>query len=293
MTLQQLRNLYTLSLTGNMRRAAEQLFITEPALSTSLSRLEAKLGLPLLAKKGRTVQLTDAARALVVHAERILKETEEAERHMRRLAEDSETQIRFGYVAPLSQRYLPEHMRAFLDRPGNRRLMFESESGTTRNLVRLLRQGNYDFILCSDPGEDVDLGKTELFRQEILLISPADKPVAVKTLSALSKLSFIGYPRNGAMDGWLTEFQGREGVQLSFISRAPDETAIAALVERHFGCALVVAVDSLQGLPVARASLPGGNFYRSIYLVTLKSQKLTGAAGRFAAFLKQRSHAQS
>lgn len=284
MTLQQLRHFDAMARTGNMRRAAETMFMSEPSLSMSLSKLERELNVPLLEHIGRNVRLTEAGWILEEHAGRILREVEEAERHMRSLSEQEANHIRLGYVTPLAGQYVPEQMRAFLDQRGNEAVEFEAESGATGDLVRLLKNGVYDMILCSDPGEDPALVKRPLMDQPILLLSPRERPVVVKTLSELETLPLIGYPRKGAMDTYLSALQGREKISLRFVCRAPDEAAIAALVARNLGCAVVAKVDGLEEFDVHRQALPGG-LTRTIYLVTLRGRVLSGAARRFEKFL--------
>ncbi len=284
MTLQQLRNFDAMARTGNMRRAAEIMFVSEPSLSMSISKLERELNVLLLERKGRNACLTAAGWALEEHARRILREADEAERHMRSLSEREANHIRLGYVTPLALRYVPEKMREFLDRPGNEQTEFEAESGATSDLVRLLQNGIYDMILCSDPGEDPALIKRPLIHQPILLLSTKETPVEIDDLAQLESLSLIGYPRNGAMDTYLSVLQGQEEITLHFTCRAPDEAAIAALVSRKLGCAVVAEVDGLEEFDLHRQTLPGGHI-RTIYLVALRDRHLTGAAKRFEKFL--------
>ena len=285
MTLQQLRHFDAMARTGNMRRAAEAMFISEPSLSMSISKLEKELNIPLLERTGRTARLTEAGWTLEEHAKRILREADEAERHMRALSEQGASRIRLGYVTPLARRYVPEQMRAFLDRKGNESTVFEVESGATGDLVRMLQSGLYDMVLCSDPGEDPALVKRPLMEQPILLLSPNGHPREVQTLKELEDLPLIGYPRQGAMDTYLSALQGREKFTLRFVCRAPDEVAIAALVVRNLGCAVVAEVDGLEEFSLHRQLLPGDHT-RTIFLVTLRDRTLTGAARRFERFLQ-------
>lgn len=288
MTLQQLRHFEALSRTGSMRRAAELTYISEPALSMSIAKLEEEFNLPLLERSGRNVRLNRAGWELAEHASRILREAEEAERHMISLAESRGRRVRIGYVTPLAQRYVPEKLRAFLDTPGNEKTEFESESGTTPELVRGLKNGIYDMILCSDPGDDPALSLHQILKQRLLLISPKDKPEEIHSLNDLEDLSLIGYPRNGAMDTFLSELQGREKFQLQFTSRAPDEMAIAALVMQRLGAAVIAEVDGLEAYDLHRQALPG-HIAREIFLVRLKDLRLIGIPGKFFRFLEEQA----
>ena len=286
MTLQQLRYLDALSRTNHMGRAAEMMYTSEPALSMALKKLEQELSVELLARSGRSVRLTEAGEALCAHAERILREVRDAEHHMRSFSETQAHVVRVGYVTPLARRFVPEHMRAFLDQPANASARFYVESGSTRDLLRMLLNGVYDFILCSDPGEHPMIESLMLFSQPLMLISSPQAPVTIQHLEQLESLPLIGYPKSGAMDSLLSTLQAEHGFSLNYQFRAPDEASIAAMVERSLGCAIVARVDGLERCDVHSQileQLPG----RGIYCVTRRGQKLTGASGRFYRFLQQ------
>ncbi len=280
MTFQQIRYFDAIVRTGSMSHAADQLFISQPSLSVSISNLEKELGVPLFERRGRSVTLTAEGEAFVPHAQQILQSVEEARIHMNALSQSAGHSLRLGYVSPLADRYIPALMHDFLQQPENRGTVLNFACGTTTELVRQLKNGVFDLLVCSHPGEDEALRKTVLLRQPLELISAPDAPVEVKTLAQLQSLPLIGYPEGGAMDSFLAWFQNKEGLQLQFHCRAPNEEAIAALCENHVGCAVVAAVDGLDHTHVHRQRLPGG-YARQIYCVTLASRRYYGVASRF------------
>ena len=280
MTFQQIRYFDAIVRTGSMSHAADQLFISQPSLSVSISNLEKELGVPLFERRGRSVTLTVEGEAFVPHAQQILQSVEEARIHMNALSQSAGHSLRLGYVSPLADRYIPALMHDFLQQPENRGTVLNFACGTTTELVRQLKNGVFDLLVCSHPGEDEALRKTVLLRQPLELISAPDAPVEVKTLAELQSLPLIGYPEGGAMDSFLAWFQNKENLQLQFHCRAPNEEAIAALCENHFGCAVVAAVDGLDHTHVHRQRLPGG-YARQIYCVTLASRRYYGVASRF------------
>ena len=231
-------------------------------------------------RRGRSVTLTAEGEAFVPHAQQILQSVEEARIHMNALSQSAGHSLRLGYVSPLADRYIPALMHDFLQQPENRGTVLNFACGTTTELVRQLKNGVFDLLVCSHPGEDEALRKRVLLRQPLELISAPDAPVEVKTLAELQSLPLIGYPEGGAMDSFLAWFQNKEGLQLQFHCRAPNEEAIAALCENHFGCAVVAAVDGLDHTHVHRQRLPGG-YARQIYCVTLASRRYYGVASRF------------
>ena len=72
MTLNQLRYFKMTAETGNLRQAAEKLYISQPSLSISMLNLEKELGIALFTHQGRKMELTEAGKSFLRHAETIL-----------------------------------------------------------------------------------------------------------------------------------------------------------------------------------------------------------------------------
>ena len=80
MNLSQLRHLLALTQTGSFSRAAEQLHVTQSALSRSISALEEELGLKLVDRIGKSNELTPFGLSVVERARRIVQEAGELQR---------------------------------------------------------------------------------------------------------------------------------------------------------------------------------------------------------------------
>ncbi|HEX6021100.1 MAG TPA: LysR family transcriptional regulator, partial [Solirubrobacter sp.] len=78
MTLQQLTYVLAAAKEGSFSAAADSLLLSQPSLSEQIRRLEAELGVALFVRAGRGVELTEAGRLFLPHAERTLAEAEAA-----------------------------------------------------------------------------------------------------------------------------------------------------------------------------------------------------------------------
>ncbi|HCT90348.1 MAG TPA: LysR family transcriptional regulator [Lachnospiraceae bacterium] len=284
MTLNQLTYFQKLAETRHMGRAAEELLISQPSLSVSMAHLEEELGLVLFDRTGRRMALTPDGEIFLGHVKNILREVEEARLHMLSLSDHCRCHIRLGCIAPLFDVYLPEKMRAFLDLPGNEKIQFALDAGQTPELVRRLKNGVYDLLLCSR-WEDDELAQTPILAQELVLLGPADDRTPPASWQELADLPLIGYEDQSAMAQMLEHMAATEHITLSYVYRAPNEEAIAALVSHGFGFAVVPRVTTLQHYTVSCHPLPGNGHVRQIYLATLKNRRCTGAARRFMEFL--------
>ena len=283
MTLNQLTYFRKLAETRHMGRAAEELLISQPSLSVAMARLEEELGLVLFDRAGRRMALNPDGEIFLEHVQKILREMEETRLHMLSLSDCRRCHIRLGCVAPLFDAYLPGKMRAFLDLPGNETVQFALDAGQTPELVRRLKNGVYDLLLCSR-WEDDGLAQTSVLSQELIWLAPADRMKSPASWQELADLPLIGYEEQSAMAQMLEHIAASEQVTLSFAYRAPNEEAIAALVSHGFGFAVVPRVTTLQHYDVSCHPLPGSGHIRQIYLTTLKNRRCTGAARRFMEF---------
>ena len=69
---QQLRTFYEVATTGSFTRAAEKLYLTQPAVTQQVRALETELGFPLLERQGRRIRLTPAGEALLAYPPRLM-----------------------------------------------------------------------------------------------------------------------------------------------------------------------------------------------------------------------------
>ncbi len=107
-TLDQLLILRTIAQQGSFRRAADSLYISQPAVSLQIQNLERHLGLPLFDRGGRQVQLTEAGHILLDYSDRILSLCQEAKRALLDLQDLKRGTLMLGasqtvgtYVMPL------------------------------------------------------------------------------------------------------------------------------------------------------------------------------------------------
>src|SRR3954463_12693604 len=118
--------------------AAESLYVTQPALSQQIRRLEAELGLALLRRTSRGVELTAAGADLLVHAENVLAEVARARAEMDRHTGGSRGGAR-GASAGADAPRLPDALAGFhADHP---RIQIALRQGSAAEGVPLLQRG--------------------------------------------------------------------------------------------------------------------------------------------------------
>ena len=114
-SVRQLRAFVSVYHTGHVSAAAEQLSLTQPAVTVLLRELESKLGVTLFDRTTRMLRRTEAAAEAIVYAERALAEMEAMGSSMAELAGNRRGRLRLAATSTVAQILLPGAVRRFLD----------------------------------------------------------------------------------------------------------------------------------------------------------------------------------
>ncbi|MHB1116240.1 hydrogen peroxide-inducible genes activator [Sideroxydans sp.] len=152
MTLNELRFIVAVAQERNFRRAAAKSFISQPALSLAIQKLEEELGLKIFERGKNEVTLTPVGSAIVEQAQRVLEEAERIREIAAQGKNQLSTPLRLGIIHSVSPYLLPDLI------PELKRLApqmaLEVEENITANLEALLRNGKLDGIIIALPFGD-------------------------------------------------------------------------------------------------------------------------------------------
>ncbi len=176
MELRQLEYFVAVARHRHFGRAAEAVYVSQPALSQQVRRLEAELGLALLRRTSRGVELTPAGEDLLTRAETILAEVAGARGAMDEHAGVVRGAVRVAATTADALR-LPEVLAAFhRDHPGVRLALRHASVG---EVLALLRSGAVDLAVVSLGAETAEgLRVTHLADEPVRAIAPPDEPFA-------------------------------------------------------------------------------------------------------------------
>uniref|UniRef100_B8HKW2 Transcriptional regulator, LysR family n=1 Tax=Cyanothece sp. (strain PCC 7425 / ATCC 29141) TaxID=395961 RepID=B8HKW2_CYAP4 len=113
MTFEQLRIFLAVAEQMHFTRAAEALFITQPAVSAAVQSLEGEYGVKLFHRIGRRVELTEAGQLLKVEAQKILDQVTLAERGLRELNNLQRGELKLGSSLTIANYWLPQKISLF------------------------------------------------------------------------------------------------------------------------------------------------------------------------------------
>ena len=169
MNLRQLKYFVKVIELGNMTRAAEALFVAQPALGMQIRQLEEDLGIALLVRHSRGVEPTPAGALLHARALAILKLVEETRKEVTDQDRAGSEAIRLGLTPMLMLVLGHELVVNVRDRIPQVFLSLVEERSHV--LVDILSRGAIDLALAYDVPDLPHLGRTELLREDLVLVT--------------------------------------------------------------------------------------------------------------------------
>ncbi|MFG2848127.1 LysR family transcriptional regulator [Kitasatospora sp. NPDC048296] len=243
-TLRQLEYLVTVVDTGSFTRAAEQLHVTQPALSHQMRALESTVGGPLLERLPRSVRLTPMGRAVLPHARAALAEAERLRTVARRTAGLEEGELEVAAIYSVSLGVLPPVLRAWRRRHPGVRIRLREYPHADR-LQAAMTAGRADLAIGPTPAA-WEGPIRELGTEEFAIVLPADDPLAERptdavALTELADRAWVHYaPDNGLAD-LLDHVCAQVGFQPQAAIRAEQTSAAPLFAAAGLGPALVPA----------------------------------------------------
>ncbi|MDO9012582.1 MAG: hydrogen peroxide-inducible genes activator [Gallionella sp.] len=168
MTLNELRYIVAVAQELNFRRAAEKAYISQPALSLAIQKLEQELELKIFERGKNSITITPTGHAIIEQAQRVL---EEAER-IREIALQGQNQLtaplRIGVIHSVGPYLLPDLIPALkLIAP---HMPLEVEENITANLESRLRNGKLDVIIIALPFGDTSILTRPLYDEPFSVV---------------------------------------------------------------------------------------------------------------------------
>ncbi|MGA0541486.1 LysR substrate-binding domain-containing protein [Neotabrizicola sp. VNH66] len=170
LTLRQFRYFEAVARLRHFGRAAEDCAVTQPALSMQIKELEETLGVALLERTARQVQLTGFGEVLLAHARKVLRAVDEIESMARAAAGDPSGALRIGVIPTIAPYLLPAIIaRLQVLYPDLQ--PWPRETITPRLLEELI-DGRLDAAILALPVSEPALTEVPLFTERFVLVRP-------------------------------------------------------------------------------------------------------------------------
>ena len=232
----------------HFRRAAERLHISQPPLSQQIKQLETELGVRLLERSSRRVELTDAGRTFLGEAHAVLAAVDRSVTRVRRTARGELGWLRLGFVASAVADLLPPLLERF--RAATPDVEFELHGLNTEEQVRALDSDVIDLGIARDLQRSERFERILLRTEPLVAVLPGAHPLAGRSAIGLADLAdddFIALPRSRVprLHDRLLSLCRVAGFNPHLAQEAMQFPTILSLVAANIGVAIVPA--SVQG----------------------------------------------
>ncbi|GAB6389331.1 LysR family transcriptional regulator [Stutzerimonas marianensis] len=171
-SFRQLRALVMVAESASFTRAAERLHLSQPALSYTIRKLEDALGLQLLARNTRIVELTPAGQHFLLQARRMLRDMDDAVRDARDTVALTRGVVRLAALPTVAASLLPQAIADFAQiHPG---IEVKLRDGRAGEMLRWVRDGDVDAGITSALDDTAGLSFEPLFDDNLMLLVRED-----------------------------------------------------------------------------------------------------------------------
>jgi LysR family transcriptional regulator, transcription activator of glutamate synthase operon len=290
MDLRQLRYLVALAEEQHFTRAAAREHVAQPALSQQIRRLEDELGLPLVERTTRHVEITHAGSLLVGRARRILAEIEAAEAELLALKGLESGRVNVGTMHTMGPIDVSLALAIFHERHPAIELTVREEA--SEELAEMIRDDVLDlaFLSVTERVQSHGLGLHQLVSEELVVVLPPGHRFERRRRVRMAELEaeeFISY-RAGARLRELLFYAGDDaGFEPRVTLESNESQRIRRLVSRGMGVAILPRSDAVgSGADVAVVALSDPPLSRDITLAWRRERRQPPAVAAFLALAR-------
>lgn len=213
MKYHQLRAFLTVAEQGSIRAAARSLHLSQAALTKALKELEQDLGVPLVLRTARGVQLTAFGQQLRIRAQLIVSEMRRAEDDIAQMKGAADGSVSAAVTPAAALSILPQAYRAFRRKMPNARVSFiEGFPGVA---LPRLRDGSLDFVVAVIVPEHLgpEFDHIELYESRSVVVGRADHPLRdCESLAELAEAEWLMNPSPESSTRALLDVFGEMGL---------------------------------------------------------------------------------
>ena len=294
-SFRQLATFHTVARLGSVSAAADEMHLTQPAVSIQIGVLEASAQTPLLQRNGRGIRLTEAGELLAGYAGRILDLWREAGEEMATLQGVFSGTLRVGAVTT-AEYLLPPLLVTFANQ--NPKVKVKLQVGNRDEIVRMLAGQEIDVAIMGRPPAELKTDSSAFARHPMAFLAAPNHPLMQEPglgIEALGGAHILVRERGSGTRTTVERIFKDAGLHLRIGSEMSSNEAIKQMCAAGFGvaflsmhtCVLELNAGVLRVLPMANNPVE-----REWFVMHLASRQLPQVAIAFEQFLREQAQAQ-
>ena len=239
MLLAQLTSFVEIARTGNLSRAAEALFVTQPALTSRLQVLERELGSELFVRTRRGMRLTEAGKAFLPFAVRSLETVAEGRRLVAEIAQGGAGELTIGAAPAVSTYVLPALLKEFHE--AHPKVRLSVRTGHSEEVLELVLRGQVEVGLTRQL-RHADIVSEPVYEDELVLVANRDHPFARRVVIRMEELAseeLILFDRTSSYHDLTYALFRAAGVEPAGVMELDNIDAAKKMVQQGLGVALL------------------------------------------------------
>lgn len=291
-TLRQLKIFEAVTRHLNFTKAAEELHLTQPAVSMQIKQLEQAIEMPLFDQVGKRISLTETGEELQRYSRQISALLVEAEQVIAELKGIRRGRLNIT-VASTANYFVPRLWATFrLQHPG---VMVSLNVTNREGLIRALAENETDLVIMGQPPEDMDLIAESFMPNPLVVIAPPSHPLCDARHIPLPRMKteiFLVREQGSGTRSLMERVFAEKGLEPSTPIEMSSTEAIKQGVEAGLGLALLSVHTLEMELALQRLvvlDVEGFPVLRDWYIVHRAGKRLSAVAQAFRDFMLQKT----
>ncbi|MDO8893461.1 LysR family transcriptional regulator [Nitrosomonas sp.] len=288
LTLRQLKVFESVARHLSYSRAADELHLTQPAVSMQIKQLEGNISLPLFEQLGKRIYLTEAGRELYQYSRSISQQLADMEVALDELKGMERGKLNISVVTTANY-FAPHLLAKFCQRYKGVTVSLNVSNRET--VLKQLSDNLIDLAIMGQPPEDLDIDSESFIENPLVVIAPPDHPLCREQnipVNRLAKEVFLVRESGSGTRGAMERFFAAHDVKINKGMEADTTEAIKQAVQAGMGLGIMSQHTAELELETNRLKIldvQGFPIIRYWHVVNRKNKRLSGVANAFREFL--------
>jgi DNA-binding transcriptional LysR family regulator len=284
----------------SFRKAAEELYLTQPAVSLQIKALEEEIGVQLFDRTGAQIALTEAGKVLLGYSQHANALFIQAEQEIAALSGGHAGQLALGASTTIAQYVLPRLLGEYCKE--NPRVHPTLISGNTEQIVEAVEKQKIELGFIEGPARSREVKSEPFLEDELVLIASTAHEWAERasiSVSDLCSAPLLMRERGSGTRRVIEMALERQGIKrnsMRIVMELDSTEAIKSAVEAGLGVGFVsrcaIAKDLRLGTNFKIVAIEGLRIKREFLITYIKGPEPQGLAHQFRRFLIARAGAQ-
>jgi LysR family transcriptional regulator, low CO2-responsive transcriptional regulator len=287
-TLKQLQTFIEVAREKSVSKAAERLFVTQPAVSMQIRQLEDSFGLALIEPIGRNIRLTNAGQEFLTHAVAALAQLKDLESTMAEHVGMKKGRIDLAIVST-AKYFVPMLLVRFAQLlPG---IEVKLRIDNRENILGMLSRSEIDLVIMGRAPNTLDCEATAFATNPLAIVSAPDHPLSRRkrvSIDTLKDYEFVVREQGSGTRAAMERLFAQHDVPLKVVMEMPSNETIKQAVMAGMGMSFLslrTVRHELAGGHIGLVDVSGMPIIGKWYVTHLGQKKLSPAAKSFKSFL--------